>query len=186
MWEDFYLPSQLLANKCRVLLSERFYWEFWWGSLGFSVKVYRIPQHPVWKPLMEFPFHFWMGKGTRQEKGLAQGHLAYKGKVHTRTSLLTLWTALSEVRFGHPEASGCTGSSRVQETQFHSSPYIKQIRHQTADNLHLMRMQPHFLLGLPEGCGHIIGIRGFALSSREADFSRRPSQLDSEKQSSTR
>lgn len=39
MWEDFYLPSQLLENKCRVLLSERFYWEFWRGGLGFSVEV---------------------------------------------------------------------------------------------------------------------------------------------------
>lgn len=74
---------------------------------------------------MEFPFHFWMGEGTRQEKGLAQGHLANKGKVHTRTSLFTLRMALSEVRFAILKPVGALGAHESKKP----SPF--QPLHQT-------------------------------------------------------
>ena len=62
----------------------------------------------------------------------------------------------------------------VRATQIPPDTYLKQIRHQAADDLHLRGAQPHFLLGFPDSRGHIIHICGFTLASRKAHFSRRP------------
>lgn len=112
MWGDFYLQSKLLANECRVLSSERFYWEFW--GLGFRIEASTGFKHNTVFAKDWWSSPFITGWGTNvsdKKRGLPKATWLTRGKVHTRTSLLTLMYRRSKVIFGHLLDSGATGSS---------------------------------------------------------------------------
>lgn len=78
-------------------------------------RTYRFPWHPVWKSQMESsPFISRWKRGPDRKRGLARATQFTRGRVHTRTSLLTLRTSLPRVLFGqmwNPEERGSTGRS---------------------------------------------------------------------------
>lgn len=118
---------------------------------------------PVWKALGLAPL-FLLGCVRRSTE-------LTRGRVHTGTQFSWLCTQCSwELCLNE-----CGSPSEPRRA--HSYPYINKIWHQVRDHLHLVGMQPHLLLGFTESSRCVICIHWVPLSSREADFSRCPSQL---------